>query len=360
MSKEYDRFRLDGHKLLWHLDRVHAWQQGELVAPLYLEISPTSRCNHRCIFCGKDFARNQTSQLDTSIICQRLSEMGKLGVRSIMFAGEGEPLLHPDLARIVETTKQSGIDVAITTNGSLGNADLWRTILPNLSWIRFSVDAGTAQSYAAVHGVSPTVFDQTIASITAALAVKQELKLPVTIGVQFLILEQNIDEIPQAIQLFAAVGVDYLSLKPYSLHPQMRAKMDVNYALDSADRIQTLVEAQEAGKMQVIFRKASLTKYAKKERRYSHCRALQFWGYISGDGSFHTCSMFIGDPRFRVGNIYTQNMKEIFFGIERARCIAFAQSELSMEGECRVNCRMARINEFLEFAADKPEHINFI
>ena len=49
-----DKYLLDGHKLYWHLDRVEEWQAKKVVAPIYVEISPLSVCNHKCIFCGID------------------------------------------------------------------------------------------------------------------------------------------------------------------------------------------------------------------------------------------------------------------------------------------------------------------
>lgn len=153
-----DNYCIDGHKLLWHLDRVLEWQENRVIAPIYVEISPISSCNHNCIFCGIDFAMNPGFKLNTGILCKRLEEMGVLGVRSIMFAGEGEPLLHKDLPLFVKTAKEAGIDVSITTNGSLGNYALWKELLPYLTWIRFSVDAGTADVYANVHRVQQDAF----------------------------------------------------------------------------------------------------------------------------------------------------------------------------------------------------------
>ena len=50
-----DKYRIDSHKLIYHVDRVHAWQQGENVYPIYMEISPAGTCNHRCTFCALDY-----------------------------------------------------------------------------------------------------------------------------------------------------------------------------------------------------------------------------------------------------------------------------------------------------------------
>lgn len=357
-----DNYCIDGHKLLWHLDRVLEWQNKRVIAPIYLEISPISSCNHNCIFCGIDFAMDPGFKLNTEMLCERLAEMGALGVKSIMFAGEGEPLLHRGLPLFVKTAKEAGINVSITTNGSLGNYELWKELLPYLTWIRFSVDAGTADVYAKVHGAQKDAFQKTLKSIEAALAVKRALELDTTISVQFLALQENIETLENAIQLFTGIGVGYMSIKPYSLHPQMVKKRDTEYTDSFMRHIQEIVDkySTNSDKMKIIFRKNAMEKYRDGNKSFSHCRALPFWGYISSKGDFYTCSVFINDERFRAGNIYENDMKHILFGDKRAEVLRYGEDGLIIAEECRLNCRMARINEFLEMLNNKPEHINFI
>lgn len=354
-----DKYLLDGHKLYWHLDRVLEYQERGIISPIYMEISPVAYCDHKCIFCGIDFVRNMRTYLNTDILCKRLEEMGRLGVRSIMFAGEGEPLLHKDLSLFVKTACENGIDVSITTNGATGNYKKWLDILPYLVWIRFSVDAATPEVYSKVHNVYEKIFEKAIRSIEEAVKVKKELSLKTTIGVQFIVLEENIDDLEKALDLFSHIGVDYFSIKPYSLHPQMINKKDVVYDHRIIDHICGVINRFDKNNMKVIFRKESTERYALNERSFTRCHALPFWGYVSSTGDFYTCSVFINDKRFLAGNIYNENMEEIFFGYKRQASILFGKEKIDIS-ECRLNCRMARINEFLEVLVKKPEHVNFI
>lgn len=359
----HDRFAIDRHKLFWHLDRVAEWQKERMVAPIYIEISPVSYCNHQCIFCGLDFAHNEQVMMDAEILMIRIEEMAKLGVKSIMFAGEGEPLLHPRLADITAHAKNCGIDVSITTNGMAGNRDLWEKLLPSLTWIRFSIDAATPETYAVVHGIFPTSFGRTVASLKEAVTVKQEQDIPVTIGVQFLMIQQNLTDIKTALQLYSDIGLDYLSFKPYSEHPQMLNKSGFTYSSAMIDAIEKIVQnfvRSNISKTAIIFRKAATEAYSDGAKRFSSCCALPFWGYLSSKGDFYTCSVYLNDERFKVGNMYTETMKAILFGDKRLKSITFAEQELEIGHECRVNCRMARINEFLDFLNSRPDHINFI
>ena len=328
-----------------------------------MEISPVSYCNNRCIFCGLDFAHDERLTLDTDILMVRIEEMSRLGVKSIMFAGEGEPLLHPRMVEIAAHTKNCGIDVSITTNGMAGNALIWEKLLPSLTWIRFSIDAATPETYATVHGVSPSAFERTITSLKEAARVKQEHNLSVTIGVQFLMIQQNLVDIEASLSLYSGIGVDYLSFKPYSEHPQMLNKSGFTYSVKLIDAIEKTVQTFvdfNRNRTAIIFRKAATEAYSDGIQQFSSCRAIPFWGYLSSKGDFYTCSVYLNDDRFKVGNIYSETMEAIFFGEKRKLSITFAEQELEIGHECRVNCRMARINEFLDFLNSKPDHVNFI
>jgi cyclic pyranopterin phosphate synthase len=358
-----DRFAIDGHKLYWHLDRVAEWQKDRLIPPIYIEISPVSYCNHRCVFCGLDFAHDQQSILDADILMGKFDEMSRLGVKSIMFAGEGEPLLHPRMVEIAAHARNCGIDASMTTNGMAGNASIMEKLLPSLSWIRFSIDAASSETHSRVHGISPAGFDHCIANLRGAVKIKQEQNLSVTIGVQFLMIQQNLEDIAAALRLYSDIGVDYLSFKPYSEHPQMHNKSGFTYTADMIDAIEKTIHdflKTTSSKTSVIFRKAATEAYRAGGHIFTSCRALPFWGYISSKGDFYTCSVYLNDDRFKAGSIYSETTENIFFGERREQSIIFAERGLEISKECRVNCRMARINEFLDFLNSKPNHVNFI
>ena len=92
--------------------------------------------------------------------------MGKGGVKSAMYAGEGEPLLHRDMAKIVNHAKSVGIDNSFTTNGVHLRQEFLEECGKNISWIKVSFNAGTRETYAKVHRTKENDFDKVIEELT--------------------------------------------------------------------------------------------------------------------------------------------------------------------------------------------------
>ena len=57
--------------------------------------------------------------IDTDVLVRAIHSMADIGVKSVYFAGEGEPLLHKDLGVFVKTAHERGIKVSMSSNASL-------------------------------------------------------------------------------------------------------------------------------------------------------------------------------------------------------------------------------------------------
>ncbi len=354
-----DEFRIDSHKLLFHPQRVAKWQQGETIYPIYMEISPAGACNHRCTFCALDYMEYRPHFLATDMLTERLSEMGRLGVKSIMYGGEGEPLLHRDIAAIINHTKLSGIDVALTTNGVLLSGELMQKIAASMSWIKVSLNAGTAATYAAVHRTKEADFDRVIGNLAAATRHLKETGLNCTIGAQMILLPENAAEVEQLAATCREIGLRYLVVKPYSQHHK-----SITHAYEEFDYTPYLAMMERlAGfndkEFSVIFRANTMQKMHRIRRGYERCLALPFWSYVDSDGCVWGCSAFLGDERFRYGNLHEETFAAIWNGEQRRRSLQMVATELDPE-DCRMNCRMDEINLYLWELTHPAAHVNFI
>ena len=354
-----DKFGIDGHKLMYHVDRVSAWSRGENVYPIYMEISPCGSCNHRCSYCGLDFMGYQKRLLDTAVLNERLSELGRLGLKSVMFAGEGEPLLHKDMAKIACHTKDAGVDVAFTTNGVLLSEQVAEEIIGSVAWIKVSINGGTAQTYAAIHGAAAEDFDRVIVNMRYAAQVRGEQGYGCTLGMQLVLLRENHHEVVRLAKLAREIGMDYLVVKPYSQHPQSKTETykDMRYA--DFEYLAEELEQFNGDGFSVVFRSRAMADWDQQERRYERCLALPFWSYIDAGGNVWGCSVYLGDERFRYGNINENSFEEIWESDKRRDSLRWVEEQWNAQ-ECRVNCRMDKINRFLWGLKQPPAHVNFI
>jgi cyclic pyranopterin phosphate synthase len=90
-----------------------------------LRISVTDRCNFRCSYCmprsvfGPGFRFLPHAEILSFEEIQRLAHIFvSLGVEKLRITG-GEPLLRKDLPELVRMLQHDGVDLALTTNGSL-------------------------------------------------------------------------------------------------------------------------------------------------------------------------------------------------------------------------------------------------
>ncbi len=354
-----DKFRIDSHKLLYHVGRVSEWLQGQNVYPIYIETSPSGACNHRCRFCGKDFMKYQRRFLDWAMFKERLEEMGRLGVKSIMHAGEGEPLLHKNLVEIVQVGKAAGIDQAVNTNGVFFTPGKAEGILPHAQWVRVSLDAGTRDTYAYLHGTQPGDFDTVVANLAQANRLRTSNGWPCALGIQMLLLPENRHEAVMLAGMARDIGMDYLAIKPYSQHPQSITDeyRGVNYEQDLAlaDELQQL----NTPEFNVIFRVHAMRKWDAAARSYGRCFAMSFWTYIDAAGSVWGCCNHLGEDRFWMGNLYENSFEEIWNGEQRRSVLVWVQNEMDAH-QCRINCRMDEVNRYLWDLKNPPGHVNFI
>ncbi|MDP8266380.1 MAG: radical SAM protein [Candidatus Aceula meridiana] len=354
-----DKYKIDSHKLMYHIPRVNDWLKGENISPIYMEISPTGACNHRCIYCGLDFMKYQPRFLDKDILMERLAELGQLGLKSIMYAGEGEPLLHKDIVEIIKHTKNCGIDAAITTNGVLLKKEKVENLLFSLKWIKIGIDGATAQTYAKIHRCPQEDFDKVIENACNAAEIRKNKKYDCTLGMQMVLLPENAQEAISLAKLAREIGMDYFVVKPYSQHPQSITKEYKDIKYQEYEKLSDELQQFNSESFSVIFRLKAMKKWDEAARDYKHCLALPFWSYLDAGGNVWGCSVYLGDEKFHYGNIYEEAFEKIWKSDKRKKSLEWVQSEMDVSC-CRVNCRMDEVNRYLWDLKNSSAHVNFI
>ncbi len=363
-----DRYAIDSHKLMYHPERVARWvgsrddwDRASEVYPIYVEVSPAGACNHRCTFCAVDYIGYMTRFIDADVFRQRFAEMGEVGVRSVMFAGEGEPLLHPRIVDLTRFAVDAGIDVAFTTNATAMTPRFIEGALGITSWIKTSLNGGTPSTYARVHRTGEKDFHRVVRNLQRAVRHRDHNRLRCTLGAQTLLIPETAGELRDLARLCRdEIGLDYLVIKPYSQHllSETRVYEDIDYSqyVDLSGEL----EEMSTDDFDVVFRINTLKKTLDSDRGYERCHATPFfWAYVMATGDVYGCSAYLGDPRFCYGNLHDATFRDVWRSSARCASFHLVRDGLDID-ECRKNCRMDEVNRYLDRVVDPVQHVSFI
>lgn len=121
--------------------------------PNEIFIDLTSFCNHACVFCSNWKLKHKRT-MEPRMGRRVLQEAYENGTRDVGLYATGESFILKNLHEFVAAAKQIGYEyIFITTNGALATPERVKPVLDaGLSSIKFSISAGTRESYRKIHG----------------------------------------------------------------------------------------------------------------------------------------------------------------------------------------------------------------
>lgn len=285
-------------RILNHIPEVEEYlMTGELRKPITVELDITNACNHRCPKCSTTMLYTRANadanidSLSEKQVSKLLSDLTRLGIKSIVFTGGGEPTIMPWFPRIVKAASNF-MDVGIKTNGTLIKDE----DIPNLlsaRWIRISLDAATKETYKKIHGVDE--FDKAIEIIEKLSTAKRDTIL----GVGFLVGKDTAGEIETAVKLVRSLNADYIQLRPFS---DWKSDAETEATIDSIKSYYS-----EPG-FQV---KVPNTARYKTGIDYNKCHMVHMCPKIGADGTVYACCAR-RDQEAILGNINNDSFRHIW------------------------------------------------
>ena len=348
---------LDGSKLIHHLPVVEKWKKGEKFFPIHAEISPTSGCNQRCNLCYVDYLGHKAGFLEESIMNSLADEFGKLGVKSVLLAGEGEPTANKGIVSMIQRAHRNGVDMAINSNAVLMTKEMSEAIMPHLTWARFTFQASNPTLYQEIHKGHRTDYERATKNVQEAVKVKRDKKLKVTLGTQQILINENYRDVYETAKLSKELGVDYYVVKRFSKHPNNHYDVPEDLYLQSMDELKR-AETLSDDKFKVIVR---WNNFSDNDctRGYKKCLGTPFITQILADGKIYPCSQFFKDSNFCYGDLHTQSFEEIFLGDRIQQVTKKIEDEINVKN-CISYCRHHSTNQFLWKIHEQPAHVNFI
>ena len=168
-----------------------------------LQLEVTNTCNHRCMFCPNSSSKRKPVMMDYDLAVRVMKECASfLGKdKRICFHMNGEPLLYPRLVELVQLAKSLDYDyIFLTTNGALADEVKLKALLDaGLDSIKFSINAGTPETYELIHGHND--FERVLAGLHYVYEYRRQTERDIKIFVSCVAVRQNQDELKRLQEL---------------------------------------------------------------------------------------------------------------------------------------------------------------
>lgn len=304
---------LDGSNIGYHKERVEAWARGERVAPIFMDIAWTRKCQAACYFCAAQTQSSEGGVITREHAISFLEDAAEIGVLAMNYISDGESTMVPWYAESVERAADLGIQLGAGTNGIATTRPVLERILPRLASFRVNFSAGEKKRYAEIMGLKQAVYDIVIENIKTAVEIVRGNNLACITNMNLVCDPDQSDQLLPFAKLAKDLGVHYAIIKHCWVDTHMDNKLKVDYK--GYGRIEETLKACEAlsdDTTKIVVKWNKLKHQG--ERQYSKCYGPPFALQMSGNGLIAPCGPLFNEKwrTFHVGNITQQRFKDIW------------------------------------------------
>jgi len=371
MTEHVEKLILDGTKIAWHDERVRAWERGERIAPITIDMALTRACNYGCHYCYAMLQENDRSFINKEIITRFLDDCAEIGVKGVSFVSDGESTISPVFVSACQHGASLGLAMACGTNAYVLTRSKSEEVLPHLTYLRVNISAGEPKRYAEIMGVKEEYFHRVVENIRHMVEIKKRDNLGVTIGLQMVLMPQYADQILPLAKLGKELRADYLVIK----HCSDNEHGDLGVDYRGYSRLSDLLHEAESysdAEYQCSVKWSKIQ--AQGTRSYQRCYGAPFLLQISGSGLVAPCGMLFNEKykKFHIGNICEQSFKEIWQSERYWEVMNYlASPEFNAQKMCGSLCLQHKVNESLDNMvkgklrierpqAEEPQHLAFV
>jgi MoaA/NifB/PqqE/SkfB family radical SAM enzyme len=293
--------------------------------PVCLYLETTNRCNLLCETCPRTFEdleppADMSWELFTNIVDQFPE------IERVVLHGVGEPMMVPDLARMIRYLKNRGTYILFNTNGTLLNRRKGEELIEaGLDELRVSLDAAEPSAFKMVRGLD--MFDRIVDNVRAFTKIQREMSVDKPrVSLWLTGLRETLAQLPAFVRLAHDLGVPevYLQRLVYFPEGQGLARLESSLFEQSDDQeIRLIREAEDlAQTLGVRFNASGATEpgtsLRKKDsdRPWSLCRRPWTLMYFTAHGRAIPCCIapfsMRGYDGFTLGDATQQTLREIW------------------------------------------------
>jgi len=245
----------------------------------------TSRCNHRCGYCIYSISGAVKPNNMSADVAERILDMLLPDIRTVGITG-GEPMLCPDIWKIIRLIKDRDVPVGITTNGT--------RIEKNKLLSGVSVTVSARESDRGLY-YKLTGFDQfkrMVRGVRAAIASGAH------VGVSFVIERQNISSMLRYALFAKSLGVERVAFM--GLLAGARDDLDERLVINEDMKI---VHKQRKEIDKIGIRITQWPKPLRSKMTGGKCTMADVYIGVDANGSVALCCRGPG-PRPEMGNLF--------------------------------------------------------
>jgi MoaA/NifB/PqqE/SkfB family radical SAM enzyme len=339
---------LDGTKIGWWRSRVEAWDRGEKIAPVTMDIAWTRQCQAACSFC---YATGQASEdgkrITKDIAFQFLDDAAEIGVKGISLISDGESTMVPWYAESIEYASRLGIKIGVGSNGIALTRDVLERILPHISYLRFNFSAGERKRYAEIMGVKQPIYDRVLENIRDAMEIIRRDNLPVSCNMQLVCMPQDGDQLLPFARLAKSIRPSYAIIKHCADSKDGHVGVDYRGYAALHDTFRQC-EALGDEEFRIVVKWSRLEDEGR--RHYSKCFGPPFIMQMSGNGLISTCGFHFNEKykKFHLGNVCESRWRDIFYSDRYDDVMAYLASDhFDPRDRCGPNCLQTQVNQWL-------------
>jgi MoaA/NifB/PqqE/SkfB family radical SAM enzyme len=181
--------------------------------PVYLVIESTSICNLKCVMCPYPTMGRKHEHMKLGLYGKIVSEAAGF-VEFMWLHLFGEPLLNPDIYRMIDMAEEAGIRVGLSTNATVLNEAASRRILDSrLSLLILCMDGATKETFERIRVGAK--FEEVSRNIRQFAELKRSRTGPLKAVLQMVNMHWNASE-QQALRCeWEREGLDGILFKPF-------------------------------------------------------------------------------------------------------------------------------------------------
>jgi radical SAM protein with 4Fe4S-binding SPASM domain len=303
-------------------------KNGEMILPNFVDVHLSDICNQSCRGCAFK-AGHENEMMSESDFMFAAKILMDNGVQGLAFCGGGEPCTLPYLPQVWEYIRSRDCHFAMLTNGSLLTPQIMGAMLYSGTFIRVSLETSNREDYCAYKQVPDDVWDRVINNVRVLVKLKKLNNSQCSVGIKFAVSKslRGKNHFEDGVQLAKELGVDRVTFKAIRGGEEELeyAESVVEDALldDALKQLQpSCIVARWITPVKTIF--------------IPQCWLNPLHTVMNWKGDlFICCYYYFRKERHKIGNIFEQDFKEMWFSDKHKELIKNIKREECAKVDCK-------------------------